>query len=91
MRFAISRPRHVAYGYTRFDDYVRERLGLAPRKARALLRLEQIDPRQSRVVECRFFGALTIEDTAIALGVSTRTVKRDWAMAQAWLHRAITG
>lgn len=55
----------------------------------ALLRLEQIDPRQSRVVECRFFGGLTIEDTATALGISPRTVKRDWAMAQAWLHREI--
>ena len=53
----------------------------------ALLRLDQVDPRQSRVVECRFFGELTIEETATALGVSARTVKRDWAMAQAWLHR----
>lgn len=53
----------------------------------ALGRLEQIDPRQSKVVECRFFGGLTIEETATALGVSPRTVKRDWAVAQAWLHR----
>jgi RNA polymerase sigma factor (TIGR02999 family) len=56
----------------------------------ALLRLEQLDPRQSRVVECRFFGELTIEETATALGVSARTVKRDWAMAQAWLHREMS-
>ncbi|HEX6307500.1 MAG TPA: sigma-70 family RNA polymerase sigma factor [Longimicrobiales bacterium] len=53
----------------------------------ALQRLEHIDPRQSRVVECRFFGGLTIEETATALDISPRTVKRDWAMAQAWLHR----
>jgi RNA polymerase sigma factor (TIGR02999 family) len=53
----------------------------------ALARLEQIDPRQGRVVECRFFGGLTIEETATALAISPRTVKRDWAMAQAWLHR----
>lgn len=53
----------------------------------ALGRLEEIDPRQSKVVECRFFGGLTIEETATAVGVSPRTVKRDWAMAQAWLHR----
>lgn len=53
----------------------------------ALRRLEQVDPRQSKVVECRFFGGLTIEETAAALGVSPRTVKRDWVMAQAWLHR----
>lgn len=55
----------------------------------ALRRLEQVDPRQGRVVECRFFGGLTIEETAAALGVSPRTVKRDWAVAQAWLHREI--
>jgi DNA-directed RNA polymerase specialized sigma24 family protein len=53
----------------------------------ALRRLEQIDPRQSKIVECRFFGGLTISETATATGVSPRTVKRDWAVAQAWLHR----
>ena len=53
----------------------------------AMHRLEQLDPRQSKVVECRFFGGLTIEETAAALGVSPRTVKRDWTIAQAWLHR----
>jgi len=56
----------------------------------ALRRLERVDPRQSKVVECRFFGGLTIEETAGALGVSQRTVKRDWAMAQAWLHREMS-
>ncbi|HEX6051980.1 MAG TPA: sigma-70 family RNA polymerase sigma factor [Gemmatimonadaceae bacterium] len=53
----------------------------------ALRRLEHVDARQGKVVECRFFGGLTIEETATALGVSPRTVKRDWVMAQAWLHR----
>ena len=53
----------------------------------AVQRLEQVDPRQGKVVECRFFGGLTIEETAAALGVSPRTVKRDWTIAQAWLHR----
>lgn len=56
----------------------------------ALRRLETIDPRQSAVVECRFFGGLTIEETATALEISPRTVKRDWAVAQAWLHREMT-
>jgi RNA polymerase sigma factor (TIGR02999 family) len=56
----------------------------------ALKRLEQIDPRQSKVVECRFFGGLTVEETAAAIGVSPRTVKRDWAVAQAWLHCEMT-
>jgi RNA polymerase sigma factor (TIGR02999 family) len=53
----------------------------------ALRALEQIDPRQSGIVECRFFGGLTVEETAVALGISARTVKRDWAVAQAWLQR----
>lgn len=56
----------------------------------ALVRLEQVDPRQSKVVDCRFFGGLTIEETATALDISPRTVKRDWAVAQAWLHREMT-
>lgn len=53
----------------------------------ALSRLERVDPRRGRVVECRFYGGMSIPDTAIALGISQRTVKRDWAVAQAWLHR----
>ncbi|HJU72560.1 MAG TPA: sigma-70 family RNA polymerase sigma factor [Gemmatimonadaceae bacterium] len=57
----------------------------------ALRRLELVDPRQSKVVECRFFGGLTIEETAAALGISPRTVKRDWLVAQAWLHRETHG
>lgn len=55
----------------------------------ALTRLEEIDPRPAKVVDCRFFGGLTIEETATALEISPRTVKRDWAMAQAWLHREV--
>lgn len=53
----------------------------------SLERLKQHDPRQARIVECRFFGGMSIEDTAEALGVSRATVKRRWAMAQAWLYR----
>jgi len=55
----------------------------------ALRRRERTHPRQSRVVECRFFGGLSIEDTASALGISPATVKRDWALARAWLYREI--
>jgi RNA polymerase sigma-70 factor, ECF subfamily len=55
----------------------------------ALNRLEAIDARQSRVVELRYFGGLTIEETAQALGVSVVTVKRDWATARAWLYREV--
>jgi RNA polymerase sigma factor (TIGR02999 family) len=53
----------------------------------ALRRLGQRDQRQTRIVECRFFGGMSIEDTAEALGVSPATVKRGWSMAQAWLYR----
>lgn len=55
----------------------------------ALINLAAIDPEQSRVVELRVFGGLTVEETAEALGVSPRTVKREWSMAKAWLHRQI--
>ena len=55
----------------------------------ALERLADLDERQARVVECRFFAGLTIEETAAALDVSTITVKRDWSMARAWLNRAL--
>jgi len=55
----------------------------------ALQRLAQLDPRQSRVVELRFFGGLTVEETAKVMGVSPKTVKRDWAVARAWLYRNI--
>lgn len=53
----------------------------------ALKRLEAVHERQARVVEVRFFGGFTIEDTAEVLGVSPATVKRDWALASAWLFR----
>ncbi len=53
----------------------------------ALGQLEAERPRAARVVECRFFGGMTIEETAEALGVSGSTVSRDWKMAQAWLYR----
>ncbi len=55
----------------------------------ALEQLEQLDPRQARVVELRFFGGLTVEETAAALGVSPATVKVDWSMARAWLYRKL--
>lgn len=53
----------------------------------SLRRLAERDQRQTRIVECRFFGGMSIEDTAEALGVSPATVKRGWGMAQAWLYR----
>jgi RNA polymerase sigma factor (TIGR02999 family) len=55
----------------------------------ALLRLEQIDERQSQIVEMRYFGGLTVEQTAEAIGISEATVKREWTLARAWLRREL--
>ena len=55
----------------------------------ALTRLAALDPGQARIVELRYFGGLTVEETADAVGVSPATVKRQWAMARAWLKRAV--
>jgi RNA polymerase sigma-70 factor (ECF subfamily) len=56
----------------------------------ALQRLEEIDPRKSQVVELRFFGGLTIDETAGFLNVSRNTVTRDWEMARAWLYQQVS-
>ena len=53
----------------------------------ALTRLSALNDRQSRIVECRFYGGMSIEEIADALDVSPATVKREWAMARAWLNR----
>lgn len=58
---------------------------------KALERLGELDPRLERVVECRFFGGMTVPETAEALGVSTNTVDRDWARARTYLHRDLVG
>ena len=55
----------------------------------ALQRLEGIDQRQSRIVELRFFGGLTVEETSAVLDLSPATVKREWTLARAWLWRAL--
>ena len=56
---------------------------------RALRKLEAVDPQQGRIVELRFFGGLTVEEAADVLGVSPTTVKREWAIARAWLFHAL--
>lgn len=58
---------------------------------RALTELEQLDADQARLVELRFFGGLTVEETAAVMGTSPTTVKREWAVAKGWLHRAMSG
>ena len=57
--------------------------------SQALSRLEQLDARQAQVVECRFFGGLSLEETAEALHTSAATVSRDWTFARAWLHNEL--
>ena len=57
----------------------------------ALSRLEQLSERLSKVVECRYFGGFTREETAEVLEVSVRTVERDWAKARGWLYQHMYG
>ena len=56
-----------------------------------LARLSVLDPQQARLVELRYFGGLTVEEAAEAMGISPRTVKRDWALAKAWLGQQLEG
>lgn len=56
----------------------------------ALTRLAELDDRPARVVECRFFGGMTVEETASVLDISSATVKRDWTLARAWLNRELS-
>lgn len=71
-----------------------EQIGAAPDRDlvavhEALLAFEDVDPRAAKVVELRFFGGLENEEVAEVLGVSLATIKRDWAVARAWLHREL--
>jgi RNA polymerase sigma factor (TIGR02999 family) len=69
----------------RVDAYAFELLDLD----RALEDLGRRNPRHMQVVECRFFGGMSVEETAAALDVSARTIKADWALARAWLYRLL--
>lgn len=69
------------------DAYAEELIDLDA----ALERLAALNPRHARVVECRFFGGLSVDETAEALSVSARTVAYDWKVAQAWLYHALHG
>ena len=57
----------------------------------ALTALGALDPRRARVIELRFFGGLSVEETATVLHVSTQTVMRDWKLSRAWLTREMRG
>ncbi|HSK18688.1 MAG TPA: ECF-type sigma factor [Longimicrobiales bacterium] len=79
--YAVALDENVASSTIPLDDLIA--LG------EALDRLEAMDERQARVVECRWFGGLNLDETAEALGISAATVSRDWTFARAWLHRAL--
>ena len=51
--------------------------------------LERLDPEQAKIVELRFFGGLTVEETAVVVGSSPATIKREWAVAKGWLYREL--
>jgi RNA polymerase sigma-70 factor (ECF subfamily) len=69
--------------------FVQERAEEFVRLDEAVRRLAELNERQARVVECRFYGGMSIEETADALGSSPATIKRDWSIARAWLNREL--
>jgi RNA polymerase sigma-70 factor, ECF subfamily len=80
-------------GAVRIIDEETFDLGATPQQSEEVLavdeavaRLFELDPQQARIVELRYFGGLSVEEAAEVLGISERTVKRDWAMAKAWLR-----
>ena len=94
-----ARARHAGKRGGKIEKFsLDQALEFSPARSRELIELDdaleclgRLDPQQARVVELRFFGGLTVEETAEALGVSPRTVKRDWAVARAWLHGELCG
>jgi RNA polymerase sigma factor (TIGR02999 family) len=86
-RGAGERPLDLDDVQVSVDDFAAELRDLDE----ALDRLAALFPRQARVVECRFFGGLSVEETAEALELAPRTVKRDWSLARAWLYRELRG
>ena len=97
-RHALDEKRE-ALGLRRLDrdrrqaecDRVDPHSALAIALDEALARLSRLNQRQARVVECRFFAGMDVEQTAEALGTSPATVKRDWVAARAWLNREMSG
>jgi RNA polymerase sigma-70 factor (ECF subfamily) len=71
------------------EFYERQKIDVTALDA-ALLDLERFDPRQAQIVELRFFGGLTVSEIASATGISTATVKREWAIAKLWLRKELS-
>jgi RNA polymerase sigma factor (TIGR02999 family) len=70
---------------------IEDRAALLLAVDRALDRLERLERLQAKVAECRFFGGMTEDETADALGIGVRTAKRDWVKAKVWLHNELAG
>jgi RNA polymerase sigma factor (TIGR02999 family) len=94
-----ARKRNAAKrGGARVTVLIDEAIGLSSQREldlvaldNALKALAELDERQCRIVELRFFGGLSIEDTSTLLGISPATVKREWSTARAWLYAEISG
>jgi len=89
---SLERGDSVKYASIDSDDWtIEERASLLLAVDRALDRLEHHEGLQAKVAECRFFGGMTEEETADALGIAARSAKRDWVKAKVWLHNELAG
>jgi RNA polymerase sigma factor (TIGR02999 family) len=95
--FARSRASAKKGGGTQYVS-LSEAMTISPERGEDLIALDhaleslsELDSRKSRIVELRFFGGLSVEETAEVLKISARTVMRDWGLAQAWLYRELSG
>ena len=95
--FARSRASAKKGGGTQYVS-LSEAMTISPERGEDLIalddvleKLSELDSRKSRIVELRFFGGLSVEETAEVLKISARTVMRDWGLAQAWLYRELSG
>lgn len=89
--------RRLKHGGGRYRVQLGENMAVSPRSDEdllavdeALTRLAQVDPRQATIVELRFFGGLSVEEVAEVLGISKRTVEKEWTMVRAWLRRELS-
>ena len=91
--YAVARNRKKRGGKDRLElaaEFYESRQIDVARVDEALGKLERFDPRQSQVVELRFFGGLTVPEISVAMGISPATVQREWALAKIWLHRELS-
>jgi RNA polymerase sigma factor (TIGR02999 family) len=91
--YAVARSRKKRGGADRLElaaEFYESRRIDVTRVDQALSELERLDPRQSQIVELRFFGGLTVPEISSAMGISAATVQREWALAKIWLHRELS-